>query len=142
MMKTNDGFQHAFNAQAMVDEGAQVIVAAEVSNQASDAGQLLPMITVTETNLDAAGIEEDFDVVLSDAGYCSEQNLNDAKEAAVDVLIPTGRIRRGEHVPASPRGPVPKNATARERMGRRLRTKKGGPTTPAAKPSSNRSSTR
>jgi transposase len=125
MMKTNDGFQHAFNAQAVVDEEAQVIVAAEVSNQASDAGQLLPMIAVTETNLDAAGIEEDFDVMLSDAGYCSEQNLNDAKAADVDVLIATGRIRRGEHVPASPRGPIPKDATARERMGRRLRTNKG-----------------
>jgi transposase len=125
MMKTNDGFQHAFNAQAVVDEEAQVIVAAQVSNQASDAGQLLPMIAVTETNLDAAGIEEDFSVLLADAGYCSEQNLNEAKAADVDVLIATGRIRRGEHVPASPRGPVPKDATARERMGRRLRTKKG-----------------
>jgi transposase len=125
MMKTNDGFQHAFNAQAVVDEEVQVILAAEVSNQASDAGQLLPMIAVTETNLDAAGIEEDFDVLLSDAGYCSEQNLEDAKAADVDVLIATGRIRRDEHVPASPRGRIRKDATARERMGRRLRTKKG-----------------
>lgn len=125
MMKTNDGFQHAYNAQNVVDEGAQVIMAAEVSNQASDAGALLPMIAATETNLDAAGIEEDFDILLSDAGYCSEQNLVDAAQADVDVLIATGRIRRGEHVPASPRGPIPKDATARERMGRRLRTKKG-----------------
>ena len=28
MMKTTDGFHYAYNAQAVVDEGAQVIVAA------------------------------------------------------------------------------------------------------------------
>jgi transposase len=125
MMKTNDGFHYAYNAQSVVDEEAQVILAAEVSNQAGDAGQLLPMIAVTETNLDEAGIEEDFTVVLADAGYCCAENLDAAADADVDVLIATGRIRRGEHVAASPRGPIPKNATARERMGRRLRTKRG-----------------
>jgi transposase len=125
MMKTNDGFHHAYNAQTVVDEEAQVILAAEVSNQAADAAALLPMIAVTESNLAQAGIGEDFTTLLADAGYCSEQNLKDAADADVDELIATGRIRHGEHVPASPRGPIPKNATARERMGRRMRTKKG-----------------
>ena len=31
MMKTNEGFQYAYNAQAVVDEESQVIIAAEVS---------------------------------------------------------------------------------------------------------------
>ena len=31
MMKTNDGFQFAYNAQAVVDEGSQVIVATKVT---------------------------------------------------------------------------------------------------------------
>ena len=49
-----------------------------LSNQASDAGQLMEMIDVSETNLDAAGIEENFACSSTDAGYFSEQNVNDA----------------------------------------------------------------
>ena len=49
MMKTNDGYQYAFNAQAMVDEEAQVIVAHSVSDEAADAQQLLEMIEISES---------------------------------------------------------------------------------------------
>src|SRR5664280_274970 len=34
MMKTNAGFHYAYNAQTVVDEGSQVVLAAEVTNQA------------------------------------------------------------------------------------------------------------
>ena len=124
-MKTNDGYQYAFNAQAMVDEEAQVIVAHSVSNQAADAPQLMEMIEATEANLGAAGIDENPDTYITDAGYFSEKNVTDATEAGVDVLIATGRIKHGEQVPAAPRGPIPKDATVKEKMARRLRTKKG-----------------
>jgi hypothetical protein len=125
MMKTNDGYQYAFNAQAMVDEEAQVIVAHSVSNQAADAQQLMEMIEATETNLGAASIDENPDTVITDAGYFSEKNVTDATEAGVDVLIATGRIKHNERVPAAPRGPIPKDATVKEKMARRLRTKAG-----------------
>jgi transposase len=125
MMKTNEGFHYAFNAQALVDEEAQVIIATQVTNQAADAPQLMDMIEKADANLGAADIDDTFDTALADAGYCSEDNLNTAEEAGVDVLIATGRIRRGERVHPAPRGPVPKDATARERMARRLRTKAG-----------------
>jgi transposase len=125
MMKTNDGFQYAFNAQAVVDEGAQVIIAQRVTNEAADDPQFMDMIDEADANLAAADIEDTFDLVLADAGYCSEDNLNAAQDAGVDVLIATGRIKRGEHVPPAPRGPIPKDATQRERMARRLRTKAG-----------------
>jgi hypothetical protein len=125
MMKTNEGFQYAFNGQAVVDEAAQVIIATQVTNQAADAPQLMGMIEGADANLTAADIEDTFDTALADAGYCSEDNLNAAQDAGVDVLIATGRIRRGERVQPAPRGPIPKDATARERMARRLRTKAG-----------------
>lgn len=125
MMKTNEGFQYAFNAQAVVDEEAQVIIATQVTNQAADAPQLMDMIELADANLGAADIEDTFDTVLADAGYCSEDNLDAAAAAGVDVLIATGRIRRGERVQPAPRGPIPKDATRRERMARRLRTKVG-----------------
>ena len=125
MMKTNDGYQYAQNAQAVVDEEAQVILAHSVSNQAADAPQLMEMIEISEANLGAAGIDENPDTFITDAGYFSEKNVTDATDAGVDVLIATGRIKDGERVPAAPRGPIPKDATVKEKMARRLRTKTG-----------------
>ena len=125
MMKTKDGFQYAFNAQAMVDEEAQVIVAHSVSDEAADPQHLLEMIETSEANLGAAGIDENPDTVITDAGYFSEKNVTDATDTGVDVLIATGRIKYDEQVPPAPRGPVPKDATVKERMARRLRTKAG-----------------
>jgi len=126
IMKTSDGsFHYAYNAQAVVDEQTQVILACELNNVATDIAQLIPMIEHTDERLRDADVEDRPTVVLADAGYCSKDNLNDAQNAHVDVLIATGRIRRGERVQPSPRGPIPKNATERELMARRLRTKKG-----------------
>jgi len=125
MMKTTDGFHYAYNAQTVVDEGSQVVLAAEVTNQAADVGALITMIAVTEGNLDAADIDASPGLVLADAGYCSEANLTWITETESNVLVATGRIKRHERVPDSPRGRIPKNATQRERMARKLRTKQG-----------------
>ena len=125
MMKTTDGFHYAYNAQTVGDEGSQVVLAAEVTNQAADVGALITMIGVTEGNLDAADIDASPDLVLADAGYCSEANLTWIAETESNVLVATGRIKNGERVPDSPRGRIPQNATQRERMARRLRTTQG-----------------
>lgn len=69
--------------------------------------------------------------VLADAGYCSNTNLDYAMtvEAAsggrTEFFIATGRVKNGERVPDAPRGRIPADATLRERMARRLKTKKG-----------------
>jgi transposase len=125
MMKTNHGFDYAYNAQAVVDEKSQVILAAEVTGEASDINQLVPMIKKTGENLAAAGIEGTPGTYLADAGYCWEDNLEATEDLDAEVLAATGRQRHGEQFPKAPRGPIPKNATRRERMARRLRTKKG-----------------
>ncbi len=41
------------------------------------------------------------------------------------MLIATGRLKHHEKVPDAPRGPIPKDATVKEKMARRLRTKAG-----------------
>jgi transposase len=125
MMKTNDGFHYAYNAQAVVDEHRQVVLVAEVTQCAGDVGQLFDMIEAAQANLADAGIDEGPDVVLADAGYCSEDNLQTAADTQTNVLIATGRLKHNERVADVPRGPIPKDATQRERMARRLRTKKG-----------------
>ncbi|MGH9304866.1 MAG: IS1182 family transposase [Acidimicrobiales bacterium] len=124
MMKTGNGFRYAFNGQAVVDEDHQVVLAAEVTQQASDVNQLVPMVEATAENLEAAGVSGSPTTLLADAGYCSEDNLEAADDLAPDVLAATGRQRHGEQFPA-PRGPIPKGATRREKMARRLRTKRG-----------------
>jgi hypothetical protein len=125
MMKTADGFAYAYNAQAIVDEGTQVIMAQALTNQAADAPHLLPMLDVLTRALGGADIEDDPDTLIADAGYFSERNVTGATEAGVDVLIATGRLQHSERVAPAPRGPIPKDATVKERMARRLRTRRG-----------------
>ena len=58
-------------------------------------------------------------------GISPEDNLEALEKAEIDALVATGRLRRDEQVPAAPKGRIPKGLTSRERMARRLRTKKG-----------------
>jgi len=125
MMKTVDGFHYADNAQAVVDEYSQVVVAADMTQQAGDAHQLIPMIDAVRSSLTAAGIEDDPKVVLADAGYCSEDNLQQLTDLEVNAVVATGKIRHNERVPDAPTGRLPKDTTQRERMARRMRTKAG-----------------
>jgi hypothetical protein len=125
MMKTTDGFHYAYNAQAVVDEHSQVVVAVDVTQQAGDVGQLIPMIDTAKSSLTDAGIADDPNIVLADAGYCSEDNLQQLTDREVNAVVATGKIRHNERVPNAPRGPIPKDATQRERMARRMRTKPG-----------------
>jgi len=62
---------------------------------------------------------------LADAGYFSADNVAAAHELGTEAFIATGRRKRGEQVGESPRGRIPKNATPKQRMARKLRTKKG-----------------
>jgi len=70
-------------------------------------------------------IEDTPDTYLADAGYCPEDNLAAIEDFDAEVLVATGRQRYGEQFPTAPRGPIPKSATRRDRMARRLRTRSG-----------------
>jgi len=125
IMLTGDGaFHQCFNAQAVVDADYQVIVATDVNTNASDVGNLMPMTEQTLTNTGQVP-----DQMLADAGYCSAENLERAAEFTdahgTDFYVATGRRRRDEPPPVAPRGPIPKSATAKQRMARTLTTKKG-----------------
>lgn len=126
MMKTNRGFDYAFNAQAVVDEAHQIVLTAEVTQQATDVQQFVPMTVQTMQNLDAAGIDRAPGAVLADAGYCSEANLEAAETLDAQVLIATGRQRHGEQFPTTGVAePAPEGASRREKMAHALRTEQG-----------------
>ena len=120
IMKTADGsFHYCYNAQAVVDEANQVIVATDFADSGADSPAFADMLDQTITNTGMTPTQ-----TLADAGYFSEANINTAQRAGADPLIATGRLTHGETVPDAPRGPIPKDATPKARMARKLRTKK------------------
>jgi transposase len=127
IMKTSDGsFHQCYSGQAIVDAEAQVIVAAELSDQAPDAQQLAGALEQLDENLQQIDAELPDDAVLTaDAGYFSEENVRITSEHGLDPYIATGRFKRSEPQPPAPRGPIGKDATAKQRMARKLKTKKG-----------------
>ncbi|WP_306955946.1 IS1182 family transposase [Streptomyces sp. B4I13] len=125
IMKNSDGaYIQAYNAQAVVDEEHQVITAADVTCNPSDALNYTTMLDQCAAN---TGVHPK--QVLVDAGYCSETNLEAAQErqlvCGTDTFMATGRLAHDEQVPPAPRGRIPKDATLKERMARKLRTKPG-----------------
>jgi hypothetical protein len=126
-MKTADGSYHqCYSGQAVVDSLAQVIVVAELSDQAADQRQLEPALEQLDENLEAIGAElPDGAVLTADAGYFSEENVTTCKQHRVDPYIATGRFKHSEPPPPAPRGPIPKDATPKQQMARKTRTKKG-----------------
>src|SRR5674476_707294 len=66
IMKTADGsFHQCFNAQVVVDEDHQVIVATDLNNCAADSQTLVPMTEQISANTGSAPEQ-----LLADAGYC------------------------------------------------------------------------
>ncbi|MGW2940080.1 IS1182 family transposase [Streptomyces sp. NPDC001156] len=125
IMKNSDGaYIQAYNAQAVVDEAHQVITAADVTTNASDA---LNYTTMLEQSAQNTGTHPK--QALVDAGYCSETNLEAARDrqlaCGTDTFMATGRLAHDEQVPPAPRGRIPKDASLKERMARKLRTKPG-----------------
>jgi transposase len=127
IMKTADGaFQQCYNGQAIVDSTTQVIVACELSDQAPDARLLEGSLDQLDENLDAIDATlPDGAALLADAGYFSEHNIVITAQHGLDAHLATGRFKHSEPPPPAPRGPVPKDATPKQLMARKLAKKAG-----------------
>lgn len=127
IMKTRRGYVQGYNAQAAATTG-QIIVAAEVTPEENDVDQLHPMLAATATELQAAGVEQEVGAVLVDAGYCSEENLAQADPEGPELFVATRKDwkqREQFRQAPPPRGRIPGNLSRRERMDRKLLTKRG-----------------
>jgi transposase len=114
IMKTPNGFEQAYNAQAAVDAGSQVIVAERLTNAGNDKQQVVPMADEIERNMGRVPKE-----LSADSGYCSEANLEDLEGRNIRGYVATGRQKHGT---AAATG---KGASERvQKMSRRL--KQGG----------------
>jgi transposase len=120
IVKGPDGFIQGYNCQAAVDAEAQVVVACEVSTNAADSVQVETMTAEILENLGELPR-----IASLDAGFYSEANVDGLSSLGVDPYIPPDRQKHREPSPSPARGPIPKNATAKDRMRRKLRTQKG-----------------
>lgn len=120
MLSKPDGWIYGYNAQIAVDDGHQVIVATSLSADATDTAALPDLVDAIETNTGRRPGK-----LLADAGYVSEDNLAHLEERGIDAYVATRRDRHSAKAPTAPRGRIPAGLSRRERMGRKLTTKRG-----------------
>jgi transposase len=89
MKHAGGNFEYSYNGQTAVDEAHQLIVAAELSDNAADSGQLPGMLQAIEAN--TGGLP---DQVLADAGYRSEERFEELCDMPCEVIVALGREGR------------------------------------------------
>lgn len=112
-------FEQAYNAQVVVDEESQVIIASSVTQEGNDKAQLLPMLKLAAENIGHMP-----GVILADAGYFSGQAVTDKIFSHSELYISPDRWKHGQEPPLS-MGPPPPEASVVERMRHKLRTPEG-----------------
>ena len=113
-------FLQGYNCQAVVDSAHQVIVAARATNQTSDKQQAVAMMEETIDNVGAIPRE-----VSADAGYYSAKAVDELYALGVDPFVAPEQTRHGRVVSPAPRGRIPIHLSPRDRMRRKLQTRRG-----------------
>lgn len=122
IMKNRNGYIQGYNGQIIVDCESQVIVAADIVQDCNDKHQQLPMMKKMEENTGKPPKN-----ATMDAGYWYEDYLK-AIPPDIELYVATEKDwkeRKKIRESPPPRGRIPKDATFKERMERKLRTKKG-----------------
>jgi transposase len=112
-------FEQSYNCQAVVDSEAQVIVAAQVTQQANDKQQVKPLIEQLKANLEGRTPGE----LSADAGYFSEDNVSYLEGQKIDSYVAPGRQKHGSKPGKSLAALA--HATPQERMAAKLQTPAG-----------------
>ena len=110
IMKTStEGFQQSYNAQTVVEGQNQLVVGAEVTDNASDQGQLVPMVDAV-----AEGYGETPAQVLADTGYCNERDLQELEDRDIDAYV--ALAREGKASPTVDEEEYPAKARMAEKL--------------------------
>ncbi len=97
-VKTRRGFIQGYNAQAAVNE-QQIVVAAEVTIDSPDFGHLGPMVEAAENELERAGVTDTSKVVVADAGYWHQAQMENIVSRGIQVLVPPDASTRKDTRP-------------------------------------------
>jgi len=120
IMKGADGFVQGYNAQIAVEPVLQLIVGQYLTQAGNDKKQLLPMIKVVEQQSGQKPSQ-----VLADSGYTSEASITESAAAGIDAYLAVARDKHNQQAGPCARGPLPRAASGKERMRRKLQTKAG-----------------
>lgn len=90
-MKSGDGFEFAYNAQAVVDSEIGLIVGEDVFCDGNDNHLLNEMLDEVEENVGGCA-----DETVADAGYYSSTELAKAEGDEREVLVPIGEQQGGD----------------------------------------------
>jgi transposase len=88
MRQAGSGWGQSYNAQAVVDSKAQVIVASAVTNEGNDRQQLVPMLVLAKARAGRAP-----KIASADAGYSSNDQVTSNELKDIDLLVPPGQKR-------------------------------------------------
>jgi hypothetical protein len=87
------GFEVAYNAQAVVDARHKLIVAFDLINEGNDSRQLHPMATQAKEELQVRSV-----TVLADSGYSNGEQGSQCEQSGITAIVPRPRIvnKRGK----------------------------------------------
>jgi transposase len=133
MPQNNKGWDYSGNAQVVVDDACQIIVACDVTAQSNDKQQAVPMAQQALANLQAAGIARPVDAAgqvqkianAADTGYFSAAAVAGLEALDLDPYLATERPKHHAPPEATAGAPVSAGAPAEERMRAKLRTALG-----------------
>jgi transposase len=112
LIRTGKTAIQGYNAQAVATAG-QIIVAADITQQSNDSGELEPMIRAALEELDRAGVQQQPETVLADGGYWNSPQITALGDQGLQVIVPTKRATRTKKRTLSPRqGPQAKRIEA------------------------------
>jgi transposase len=92
-VKTSRGWVQGYNAQAAANS-KQIVIAAEVNADSPDFGHLQPMVDAAQRELAAIGIDRAPEVLLADAGYWHQEQMQNVVNRGIQVLIPPDADKR------------------------------------------------
>ena len=113
-------FVQAYNAQAVVDSQAQVIVAAEVTQEGNDKKQLGPMLEQVKALMGSKPQQ-----AMADAGYFSEASVTDGRLEGIDLFVAPDKQKHSDEVRVATGPPPLESSSVAERMRYKLRTAEG-----------------
>jgi len=92
-VKTPRGYMQGYNAQAAVNE-QQIVIAAEVTVDSPDFGHLDPMVKAVEKELIGADVTDTPEVIVADAGYWHQVQMQAIIDRGIQVLVPPDAGKR------------------------------------------------
>lgn len=113
-------FLQGYNGQIAVDSEAQIIIAAELTQETNDKRQLVPMAQKVVENVGRLA-----DTTSADTGYFSEEAIESGALAGTNLLVPPNRQKHGTESCAASKEKTEQVFSANAKMRERLQTEEG-----------------